>query len=94
MPCWRRPRSTANRAFEGDDAGESSLSGRETEVLLLAARALSNREIGKSLHLSESTVKRHLSNVYTKLEVHTRAEATRKAISEGLISASEVSRED
>ena len=82
------------RAFESDDPGESSLSARETEVLLLAARALSNREIGKTLHLSETTVKRHLSNVYTKLDVHTRAEATRKAISEGLISASEVSRED
>jgi DNA-binding NarL/FixJ family response regulator len=82
------------RAFEGDDPGQSPLSGRETQVLLLAARALSNREIGKTLHLSETTVKRHLSNVYAKLDVHTRAEATRKALSEGLISDSEVSRED
>jgi DNA-binding NarL/FixJ family response regulator len=82
------------RAFESYGPGESSLSGRETEILLLAARALSNREIGKTLHLSETTVKRHLSNVYAKLDVHTRAEATRKAIHEGLISASEVSRED
>jgi DNA-binding NarL/FixJ family response regulator len=82
------------RAFESGGPGESSLSGRETEVLLLAARAFSNREIGKTLHLSESTVKRHLSNVYTKLDVHTRAEATRKALSEGWISASEVSKYD
>ena len=82
------------RAFEGDGPGKNLLSGRETEILLLAARALSNREIGKTMHLAETTVKRHLSNVYAKLDVHTRAEATRKALSEGLISASEVSRED
>jgi DNA-binding NarL/FixJ family response regulator len=73
---------------------ESSLSGREAEVLMLAARALSNREIAESLHLSETTVKRHLSNVYEKLDVRTRAEAARKALSEGWISAWDVSRED
>ena len=82
------------RAFERNDPAESSLSGREVEVLLLAARAHSNREIAQALHLSETTVKRHLSNVYGKLGVHTRAEATRKALSEGWISASEISRED
>ena len=79
---------------EGDDPGESSLSGREAEVLLLAARALSNREIAQVLHLSETTVKRHLSNVYEKLGVRSRGEAARKALSEGWISAWDVSRED
>ena len=84
------PRAT----FDKDAPEESSLSGRETEVLMLAARALSNREIAESLHLSETTVKRHLSNVYEKLGVRTRAEAARKALSEGWISAWDVSRED
>ena len=79
---------------EGDDPGESSLSGREAEVLMLAARALSNREIAQALHLSETTVKRHLSNVYEKLGVRSRGEAARKALSEGWISAWDVSRED
>ena len=79
---------------EGDDPGESSLSGREAEVLLLAARALSNREIAQALHLSETTVKRHLSNVYEKLGVRSRGEAARKALSEGWISAWDVSRQD
>jgi DNA-binding NarL/FixJ family response regulator len=79
---------------EGDDPGESSLSGREAEILLLAARALSNREIAQALHLSETTVKRHLSNVYEKLGVRSRGEAARKALSEGWISAWDVSRED
>ena len=81
-------------AFDKDAPEESSLSDREAEILLLAARALSNREIAESLHLSETTVKRHLSNVYEKLGVSTRAEASRKALSEGWISAWDVSRED
>lgn len=74
--------------------GQSPLSGREAQVLMLAARALSNREIAHSLHLSERTVKRHLSNVYEKLGVRSRGEAARKALSEGWISAWDVSRED
>jgi DNA-binding NarL/FixJ family response regulator len=74
--------------------GESPLSGREAQVLMLAARALSNREIAHSLHLSETTVKRHLSNVYEKLGVRSRGEAARKALSEGWISAWDVSTED
>jgi DNA-binding NarL/FixJ family response regulator len=81
-------------AFDKDVPKESSLSEREAEVLMLAARALSNREIAETLHLSETTVKRHLSNVYEKLSVSTRAEAARKALSEGWISARDVSRED
>ena len=81
-------------AFEENDPEQSSLSEREAEVLMLAARALSNREIAASLHLSETTVKRHLSNVYGKLGVRTRAEAARKALSEGWISAWDVSREE
>jgi DNA-binding NarL/FixJ family response regulator len=81
-------------ALEENGPEESSLSEREAEVLMLAARALSNREIAASLHLSETTVKRHLSNVYGKLGVRTRAEAARKALSEGWISAWDVSREE
>jgi DNA-binding NarL/FixJ family response regulator len=81
-------------AFEENAAEASSLSDREAEVLMLAARALSNREIAGRLHLSETTVKRHLSNVYGKLGVGTRAEAARKALSEGWISAWDVSREE
>jgi DNA-binding NarL/FixJ family response regulator len=81
-------------AFEENGPEESSLSDREAEVLMLTARALSNREIAGRLHLSETTVKRHLSNVYGKLGVSTRAEAARKALSEGWISAWDVSREE
>jgi DNA-binding NarL/FixJ family response regulator len=51
-------------------------------------------QIAESLHLSETTVKRHLSNVYEKMGVRSRGEAARKALSEGWISAWDVSRED
>jgi len=79
---------------EGDDARGSELSAREAEVLLLAARGVGNREIGETLYLSERTVKRHLSNIYKKMDVHSRGEATRKALSEGWISTWDVARED
>lgn len=77
-----------------DDNSESPLSRRETEILLWAARGMSNRQIGEASHLSETTVKRHLSNVYAKLEVGSRTEAIHKAISEDWISVWDVSRAD
>lgn len=51
------------------------LSGRETEVMRLVARGRSNREIADALVLSEKTVKNHVSRVYAKLGVRTRAAA-------------------
>jgi DNA-binding NarL/FixJ family response regulator len=59
------------------------LSKRELEVLTLAARGFSNRQIAHALCLAEATVKRHLANLYRKMRVHSRSEATRKAFIEG-----------
>jgi len=84
------PRETLHRNEEGDPGG--GLTSREREVLLLAARGLGNGRIGEDLHLSPTTVKRHLSNVYEKLGVHSRGEAVGKAISEGWISSWDISR--
>ncbi|MGH3148167.1 MAG: response regulator transcription factor [Rubrobacter sp.] len=81
-------------AFEEDDPRTSELSPRETEVLLRAARGESNRQIAHALHLAETTVKRHLSNVYEKMGVSSRGEATRRALAEGWISAWDISKED
>jgi DNA-binding NarL/FixJ family response regulator len=47
---------------------------------LLAARGLSNYRIASSLNLSEATVKRHLANVYEKMGVRSRGEASREAL--------------
>ena len=72
--------------------GETPLSERELEVLLQAARGSSNNQAARTLHLSEATVKRHLANIYAKLGVGSRGEATRRALYEGWISAHEVVR--
>ncbi len=52
------------------------LSGREIEVLRLVALGRTNREIAAELGISERTVDRHVSNIYTKLDVSSRAAAT------------------
>src|SRR5215212_3882901 len=67
--------------LEGTQGGvESVLSARELEILILAARGLSNHQIASSLYLSEGTVKRHLANVYQKMGVGSRGRASREAL--------------
>jgi two-component system, NarL family, nitrate/nitrite response regulator NarL len=66
------------------------LSERETEVLVLAARGLSNERIAEHLHLATSTVKRHLANIYQKIGVRSRSEAVRMALMEEWIGLSEI----
>ena len=83
------PRSVLEKV-EGND--EEQLSSREQEILLLAARGLSNRRISEALHISEATVKRHLANVYEKMGVGSRGEASQKALSEGWITAGDLTR--
>lgn len=51
------------------------LSRREVEILVLAARGLSRREIGDNLYLSVNTVKTHFRNIFRKLGVSSREEA-------------------
>jgi DNA-binding NarL/FixJ family response regulator len=48
------------------------------------ARGYDNRRIARELHLSDKTVRNHVSNVLTKLEVEDRAEAARRARNAGL----------
>ena len=81
-------RSTADR-LEGSE--RDKLSVRELEVLLLTARAMSNSQIASHLHISEGTVKRHLTNIYAKLGVSSRADAAKKALTSGLITFRDLS---
>ena len=79
------------RAFlERMDAGPGGLSDRQTEILLLVARGLSNRKIAGELHLSPATVKRHLANVYEELGVRSRNDAVRRALVEQWIGVHEI----
>ena len=67
-----------------------TLSERETEIVVLIARGLSNREIATELRLSEATVKRHLANVYQKIGVQSRSEAVRTALMEQWIGLGDI----
>jgi DNA-binding NarL/FixJ family response regulator len=81
--------------LEGTQEGaESVLTARELEILLLAARGLSNGQIASSLHVAEATIKRHLANVYEKMGVHSRGEASREALTRDWITIEEVTAED
>jgi DNA-binding NarL/FixJ family response regulator len=79
---------------EAEDGAEGALSARELEILLLAARGLSNRQIASSLRVAEATIKRHLANTYEKIGVGSRGEAARKALAEGWITIEQVTEED
>jgi len=61
------------------------LTEREIDVLRLMAGGYSNREIGDLLHLSEGTVKNHISSLLSKLGVRDRTWAVLKAIAHGLL---------
>jgi NarL family two-component system response regulator LiaR len=63
------------------------LTRRELEILRLVAEGLSNAELAKMLWVTEQTVKFHLSNIYRKLNVSNRTEASRWAQLHGLLSA-------
>ena len=59
----------------------------------MAACGLSNARIADALHLAEATVKRHLANIYEKMGVGSRGEASQKALSEGWITAGDLTRD-
>ncbi|HJQ39011.1 MAG TPA: response regulator transcription factor [Thermoanaerobaculia bacterium] len=67
------------------DEKTPALTPREAEVLRLAARGMSNKEIAADLRIWLQTVKSHLHNVYTRLGVRTRRAAVAKALRLGLI---------
>jgi DNA-binding NarL/FixJ family response regulator len=62
------------------------LSDRETEILQLIAKGVSNSEAAKLLSLSKATIRTHLEHIYRKLEVTNRVEAVTEGIRKGLIS--------
>lgn len=80
-------RRTASRLDTQRSSTEpaSPLTERELEVLRLTAQAYSNAQIASRLHITQATVKRHLTNVYAKLQAVSRVDAIRKATARRLI---------
>lgn len=93
----RLERTSAVRAFQALGAAPDlaalgalpaaggPLSSREVEVLRLVASGRSNRAVAEALVISEKTVARHLSNIFTKLDVGSRSAATAYAYEHGLV---------
>ena len=71
----------------GDPRADSNrgLTKRELEILQLVAEGHSNGELARTLWVTEQTVKFHLSNIYRKLNVANRTEASRWAQLNGLL---------
>jgi DNA-binding NarL/FixJ family response regulator len=63
---------------------QTGLSPRETEILALVARGLSNKQIAAELTLSEHTVHRHVANILVKLRLSSRTAAAAYAVRHGL----------
>ena len=63
----------------------TSLTSRETEILALIAVGKANKEIAADLFISVNTVKVHVSNIFQKIDVSSRTEATLYAIENGIV---------
>jgi DNA-binding NarL/FixJ family response regulator len=81
------PTPEPERVVEDDEG--AALTRREREILALVAEGHSNRELAKMLWVTEQTVKFHLSNIYRKLDVSNRTEASRWAHKHRLLSTAE-----
>jgi DNA-binding CsgD family transcriptional regulator len=77
--------SVESLSRKGSAEAASGLTAREVEVLRLVAAGKTNRAIATDLFLSEKTVARHVSNIFGKLGLSTRAAATAHAYEHGLV---------
>jgi DNA-binding NarL/FixJ family response regulator len=82
VPDLQRARRLSRRA---EQRAAGPLTAREVEVLRLVATGMTNRAIAGELFLSEKTVSRHLSNIFAKLDLASRAAATAYAYEHGLV---------
>ena len=76
----RRPSRVPTPPSEGID-----LSEREVEILDQLSRGLRYRQVAENLHISEGTVRKHIENIYRKLQVHNKISAVDKGKKLGLI---------
>jgi DNA-binding NarL/FixJ family response regulator len=82
----RPPETASGAARAAGSENPGGLTRRELEILLLVAEGHSNLQLARMLWVTEQTVKFHLSNIYRKLGVSNRTEASRWAQVNGLLS--------
>jgi DNA-binding NarL/FixJ family response regulator len=82
----------AGGAGEGQASGQ--LTPRETEILRLAAKGMSNKDIADTLFLSLRTVKAHLTNIFNKMGCGSRTDAIIKGLKQGYITIDDVSQNE
>ncbi|HUY62060.1 MAG TPA: response regulator transcription factor [Candidatus Dormibacteraeota bacterium] len=96
LEAWQSPVAARLAAASDDRRGPATpghgpaqpgqrLTARELEVLACVAQEMSNRAVGQRLFISENTVKTHVRNILTKLEVGDRAAAVLRAWRQGLL---------
>ncbi len=84
------PAAALRQAAQAMPAGQPkeetpALTPRESEILELIAKGLSNTEAGRVLEISSGTIRTHLEHIYAKLDVTNRVEAVTEGIRKGLI---------
>jgi DNA-binding NarL/FixJ family response regulator len=80
----------ANTVEEGENISPEPISAREREVLLLAAKGLSGKEIASKLFISERTVQTHLASIYDKLGARNKTESMLLALKFGVVMLEEL----
>lgn len=78
----------ATRPAPPPSEAHANLSDREVEILMLVADGLTNRQIGRQLHITEGTVKNHVHNALHKLQMENRIQAAAYVVRHGLSRAS------
>ena len=76
---------TTGAGLPEEEPAIENLTAREVEVLALMARGLANKNIADRLHISEHTVKFHVSSILAKLGAASRTEAVTKGLKDGLL---------
>lgn len=80
----------ASTVEEGENMSPEPISAREREVLLLAAKGLSGKEIAAQLFISERTVQTHLASIYDKLGARNKTESMLLALKYGVVMLEEL----
>jgi DNA-binding NarL/FixJ family response regulator len=78
-------RVSTDHGTQTQDKRVETLSNREIEILQLLAQGLGNKQISDRLFISDSTVRNHISTIYSKLDVRSRYEAMEYAAKAGLV---------